>query len=55
MANSADPDETAHDEPSHQDLHCLPEKLFWHARRKGLKFSVQIVSENIYLLYTVFL
>ena len=23
-ANSADPDETARDEPSHQDLHCLP-------------------------------
>ena len=24
FANSADPDETAHKEPSHQDLHCLP-------------------------------
>ena len=24
FANSADPDETAHNEPSHQDLHCLP-------------------------------
>ena len=23
MANSVDPDETAHNEPSHQDLHCL--------------------------------
>ena len=23
-ANSADPDETARNEPSHQDLHCLP-------------------------------
>ena len=23
MANSVDPDETAHFEPSHQDLHCL--------------------------------
>ena len=22
--NSADPDETAHNEPSHLDLHCLP-------------------------------
>ena len=22
MANSVNPDETAHDEPSHQDLHC---------------------------------
>ena len=27
-ANSVDPDETAHNEPSHQDLHCLP---FWSA------------------------
>ena len=24
FANSADPDEMAHNEPSHQDLHCLP-------------------------------
>ena len=24
FANSVDPDETAHHEPSHQDLHCLP-------------------------------
>ena len=23
-ANSVDPDEMAHNEPSHQDLHCLP-------------------------------
>ena len=23
-ANSIDPDEMAHNEPSHQDLHCLP-------------------------------
>ena len=23
MSNSVDPDETAHDEPSHLDLHCL--------------------------------
>ena len=26
-ANSADPDETARNEPSHQDLHCFP---FWY-------------------------
>ena len=24
FANNVDPDETAHNEPSHQDLHCLP-------------------------------
>ena len=24
FANSVDPDEVAHNEPPHQDLHCLP-------------------------------
>ena len=24
FANSVDPNETVHNEPSHQDLHCLP-------------------------------
>ena len=33
MTNSVDPDETAHNEPSHQDLYCL-QKVFWYA---GLK------------------
>ena len=32
MANSADPDETARDEPFHLDLHCLHWYLFWSAR-----------------------
>ena len=36
MANSVDPDETAHYEPSHLDLHCLYKYLFWSARLKGL-------------------
>ena len=27
FANTADPDETAHNEPSHLDLRCLPSKL----------------------------
>ena len=31
MANSVDPDEMAHDEPSHLDLHCLQWYLFWSA------------------------
>ena len=34
-ANSEDSNETAHYEPSHQDLHCL-QKLFWSAGLKGL-------------------
>ena len=27
FANTADPDETAHNEPSHLDLQCLPSKV----------------------------
>ena len=27
MSNSVDPDETAHDEPSHLDLHCLQKPI----------------------------
>ena len=27
MANKVDPDGKAHDEPSHQDLHCLQKKV----------------------------
>ena len=27
FANTVDPDETAHNEPSHQDLQCLPFSL----------------------------
>ena len=27
FANTVDPDETTHNEPSHQDLKCLPSNL----------------------------
>ena len=27
LANSVDPDEVAHNEPPHLDLHCLPSSL----------------------------
>ena len=37
MANSVDPDEMAHYEPSHQDLHCLHKYLFWSAGMEGLR------------------
>ena len=33
MTNSEDPDE-----PSHLDLHCLQNDLFWSSELKGLKF-----------------
>ena len=36
MANSEDPDEMAHNEPSHQDLHCLQRYLIWSVMLKGL-------------------
>ena len=35
--NSVDPDEMAHIEPSHQDLHCLHRYLVWSAGLKGFK------------------
>ena len=31
MTNSIDPDEMAHDEPSHLDLHCLHRYWAWSA------------------------
>ena len=37
MANIVDPDETARNEPSHLDLHCLHRNLIWSVRLKGLK------------------
>ena len=33
MPNSVDPDETAHYEPSHQDLHCLKKEV-WVCRNE---------------------
>ena len=39
MANSVDPDETAHYEPSHQDLRCLQKQMVWSAVLKGLTMS----------------
>ena len=49
MANRIDPDEMAHNEPSHPDLHCLQNYPFWSADLKGLKLYIHIQSvvENI--------
>ena len=44
MANSVDPDETAHYEPTAHyeqsclNLHCLQRYLYWSADMKGLKY-----------------
>ena len=37
MANSIDPDETAHYDPSHQGLHSLHRYLVWPEGLKGLR------------------
>ena len=39
MANSVDRDETASNELSNLELHCLHGYLFWSARVKGLTFT----------------
>ena len=36
VANSVDPDDTAHYVPFHQDLHCLQKYIFWFVGMKGL-------------------
>ena len=36
IGNSVDPDETAHDEPSHLDLHCLQKYMYSSVGMKGL-------------------
>ena len=43
MANSVDPDETVHYEPSHQDLHCLQSYPSWSAGLKELTHSLTAV------------
>ena len=42
MANSVDPDEKAHYEPHHLDLHCLQRHVYWLAEMKELNISCQI-------------
>ena len=36
MANSVDPDETAHNELSHLDLHCFQSCLYWSVGIEGI-------------------
>ena len=54
MANSADPDEMAHYEPSHLDLHCLQSYLVWSARLKGFKIGIFVnknITRNMFAFY----
>ena len=65
MANSVDPNETARNEPSHLDLHCLQRYLYWSVRiqwlalkgfvfLKNRHFIVQIrFNKLIYGIYTI--
>ena len=46
MANSIDPDEMAHYEPSHLDLHCLYRYLYQSTGMKGLISSLSYFSEK---------
>ena len=39
MANSVDPDETAHYEPSHLDLNCLQSHQYWSVGVKGFIYE----------------
>ena len=48
-ANSVDPDETARNEPSHQELHCLPSGLDFKDERFDV-FCFQRHSVQIYYL-----
>ena len=42
MSNSVDPDETAHDEPSHLDLRCLQKTIFF--AHGGERVNAVIIS-----------
>ena len=46
MANSVDPDEMAHNEPSHPDLHCFQRYLFLVCRLKWLKRLFRLTYEK---------
>ena len=43
IANSVDPDETAHNEPFHLEQHCLHKFLFCSAGLKGLYISLKYI------------
>ena len=52
IGNRVEPDDTAHYELSHLDLHCLQRYLYWYAGMKRLNFtpnvnSIWIVIYNI--------
>ena len=52
MANSVDPDEMAHYEPSHLDLHCMHKHLNWSTGLKRLR-GIDSLSEETILVKIV--
>ena len=44
FANSVDPDEVAHDEPPHLDLHCLPASVQKNQKCCRYNFAVLFFS-----------
>ena len=53
MADSVDPDEMAHYEQSHLDLHCLHRYWFWSAGLKGFIQSFFWHIRKKHLIFTV--
>ena len=54
MADSVDPDETAHYKPSHLDLHCLHRYLFRSAGVKGFNLKTSpCIQKGSYVLHTI--
>ena len=56
FANTVDPDETAHNEPSHLDLQCLPSslsffKIVQFTLKVFLNFADAILSSAFFALY----
>ena len=47
MANSVHPDEMAHYEPFHLDIHCLHRYLFWSTGLKGLSLPLKDIGCRI--------
>ena len=54
MANCVDPNETAHKEPSHQELYCRNKKnsvlVFWSTGLKGLQCKLLLDIFCMFLL-----
>ena len=54
MTNSVDPDEMAHYESSHLDLHCLQKYMLWRVKENGYTFrEVTVKPVMISLLILV--